>query len=133
MDDFSDHTEQGLSKSEILRSKKIIKELFSKGSSFYIHPFRVKYLGEVPSGEKPQILVTIPKKIFKRAVDRNLLKRRTKEAYRINKAILLNSTTSIPQYMTLIYTDKEKIAFDIIQKKLILILQRLTNDAKHKS
>ncbi len=128
----ADQIDRRLRKSEILRSKKTIKELFSKGSSFYIHPFRVKFLGS--AAESPtQILVTVPKKLFKRAVDRNQLKRRIKEAYRLNKFLLAQNSPQRPEYLAIIYTDKEKIDFEIIQKKLILILQRLINDQGNKS
>lgn len=133
MNAITNNTDKSLPKSEILRGKKIIQELFDKGSSFYLYPFRVKYLGEAPQHDKTRILVTVPKKLYKRAVDRNQLKRRIKEAYRLHKNILLDHTAKNPDCLCFIYTAKEKISFDIIEKKLILVLQRLVTENKGNS
>tara|TARA_R110000850_G_scaffold99019_1_gene205284 strand:+ start:448 stop:834 length:387 start_codon:yes stop_codon:yes gene_type:complete len=99
-------------KEERLHSKKLIQELFEKGSSFYLYPFKVMCLPyEVEPTEKPvnQFLVSVAKRKFKKAVDRNLIKRRIKEAYRLNKNLLLkieNQPTS-SLLIGLIYTGKE--------------------------
>lgn len=75
-----------LPKSRILRSKKVIDELFSKGKGNSHYPIKVIYL--VKKSEANDVGTTamfvVPKKRFKRAVDRNLLRRRMKEAYRLN-------------------------------------------------
>ena len=73
-------------KSERLSQKKSIQELFDKGSSFYLYPFKVFFIpSEAPDH---QILISVPKNIFKRAVDRNTIKRRIREGYRLNKSKL---------------------------------------------
>ncbi len=74
-------------KEERLCSKKLIDKLFHGGSSFLLYPFRISWLPEpLPTGVPVQVLISVPKKKFKRAVDRNLLKRRIREVYRLQKS-----------------------------------------------
>ena len=76
-------------KAERLGSKALIEKLFKSGRSFTTHPYRVTWLEHALNTAYPaQIAFAVPKKTFKRAVDRNKLKRRGREAYRKNKAIL---------------------------------------------
>src|SRR5690606_27863484 len=64
--------------------------LFKDGSSFLFYPFRVTWITSTePQAYPAQVLISVPKKRFKRSVDRNLLKRRMREAYRLNKSQLL--------------------------------------------
>ncbi len=121
-----------LTKSERLHSQRKIQELFQKGSSFYVHPFRFKFLIEEAEEEEiclPQILVSVPKRIFKRANTRNLLKRRIKEAYRLNKQKLLHHPEFVNKKVSIafIYTAKEKLSFHFIEKQLILGIERFVN------
>ena len=117
---------QTLPKSERLASKRIIKELFDKGSSLYLYPFRLLYLtGETPVS-LPEVLFTVPKRHFKKAVIRNRLKRRIREAYRLHKASLFHHPDKKNlAFVGILYIAKEEMAFDIIEKKLILALKRL--------
>lgn len=124
-----------LTKSERLHSRKKIQELFRKGSSFYVHPFRFKFLIEGMEEEEnrlPEMLVSVPKRNFKRANARNLLKRRIKEAYRLNKKILLQHPDFAHKKVSIafIYTAKEKLSFHFIEKQLILGLERFVNSKK---
>lgn len=115
---------QKLPKTEILRSKKKIKELFFKSSSsLYLHPFQIRF----QIGQEllfPQVLFVVPKKKFKKAVDRNLLRRRIKEAYRLQKASLQAILFNI-DFLAIVYVGKEIKDFKYIQKKLIQILENL--------
>ena len=74
-------------KEERLCSIKLIDKLFHDGSSFLLYPFRIIWLSENFDSEMPvQVLISVPKKKFKRAVDRNLIKRRIREIYRLQKS-----------------------------------------------
>ncbi len=78
--DFSFH------KSERLCSKKIIEKLFSEGKSIFVFPLKFVYLEtSLPAGYPVQVAFSVAKKTFKKAVQRNLIKRRMREAYRLKK------------------------------------------------
>ena len=86
-----------LGKKERLNSKTLIERLFSGGSkSFPAFPLRVVYMPVEPSEQDAaaSILISVPKKRFKRAVKRNLVKRQVREAYRKNKHLLLDALAS---------------------------------------
>ncbi len=113
------------SKEERLCSKRDIALLFSKGSSFNLYPLRFVYHTpqDVPLGQT-QVLISVSKRYFKRATDRNRLKRRIREAYRLNKHLLSQNLGQAPLLLGILYIGKEKKSFQTIQKKLILGLER---------
>ena len=119
------------SKEEKLVSKKQIEELFKKGSSFYFSDFRVRYLKADAAAQHTQLVISVPKRNFKRAVDRNLLKRRIREAYRLNKHALLDDAPD-RYYLAFIYLSKEILTFHDIQHQLIGALQRLKDNLQKK-
>jgi ribonuclease P protein component len=66
--------------------------LFEKNISFVVYPLRVVYIEKQPvSGAEAAVLISVPKKKFKQAVKRNRIKRLIREAYRLNKQMLLQS------------------------------------------
>ncbi len=109
-------------KSERLNKKKTIQELFDKGSSFYLHPFRVHFQKCSDVEPAHQVMFSVSKRNFKKATDRNLIKRRMREAYRLNKAAL---TGTSKLQMAYIYTAKEILIFEEIRDKLLLSFKRL--------
>jgi ribonuclease P protein component len=79
-------------KKERISRQKEIDALFEKGTSFIAYPLRVVYVEQQPvSGAEAAVLVGVSKKKFKRAVRRNRVKRLIREAYRLNKQLLLES------------------------------------------
>ena len=116
-----------LKKHEILRSKKRIKELFENGSSFFLYPFKVFVVPD-SSIENSQVVFSVSKRYFKKAVDRNLIRRRIREAYRLNKLILTaehNQPLSIS--IGLVYISKFKLPYAEIESKLKQVIIRLNN------
>ncbi len=103
-------------KEERLNSEKWIKELFERGSSFNLYPFRVVYLPH-PIQDHPvnQVLISVSIRNFKKAIDRNLLKRRTREGYRLQKLQFPNPDRLLIAY---IYTSKKAETFDTISQSI---------------
>jgi len=118
-------------KAERLSHKTIIQELFDKGSSFYLHPFKILYLKQGnPEVTENRVMISVPKHNFKRAVDRNIIKRRFREGYRLNKSKI---TTTVFFSIAYIYTAKEILPSAIIHEKIILSLQKLGNSPGRES
>ncbi|WP_084523800.1 ribonuclease P protein component [Adhaeribacter aquaticus] len=121
-----DNISYSFPKEERLHSKKLITELFSKGSSFNLYPLRFVYLtNPEPVSTPPQILVSVSKKYFKKAVDRNRIKRQMREAYRLQKPFFFLNNSFKIYTLAIIYIGKEKNPFNIIRKKLNSGLERL--------
>ena len=115
-------------KKERLNNKKEIKELFENGSSFYLYPFKVLFHPYTPEGDEPyhKVLFSIPKKRFKKAVTRNKIRRRLKEAYRLNKHSLLKPNfMGGPWLIAYIYVGKKVYSYKMVESKLIASLNRL--------
>lgn len=113
-----------LPKNERLHSKKSIKELFDKGSSFFLYPFKVLHL--TVGSEDPEtnlVLFSVSKRKIKNATDRNYVKRRIKEAYRLNKSLLFSSETK--KMIGLVYVSSELEDFHTIQGKVQKVLKKI--------
>ena len=118
-----------LKKEERLCNKKLIDELFHNGSSFLCYPFKASWqFTDAPQHFPVQILFSVSKKRFKRAVDRNLIKRRMREAYRINKQERLYGlleTADKKILLSLGYIGKEIATFNFTEKKMQKLLLQL--------
>lgn len=112
-------------KAEKLTGTKKIEELFKRGSSFYLKEMGVRYKLSEDENAFHRVLISVPKKNFKRAVDRNLLKRRIREAYRLNKHIIQKEGARTFFHIGFIYLSKKILDFHIIQDQLIEGLKRL--------
>ncbi|MCO6500747.1 MAG: ribonuclease P protein component [Vicingus serpentipes] len=117
-----------LSKNEKLKSKKAIDLLFSKGKTIHIFPIRAIYKQKELATQIPiNMSVAVPKKNIKLAVNRNLLKRRMREAYRLNNHELKThlQKTEVELNMMFIYTAKQILPYKEIEEKIKVILTRL--------
>lgn len=109
-------------KEERLKSRKIIGRLFKEGHSFISYPIRFVWVKmETPLSDSPlQMSLTVPKRAFPKAVDRNRLRRRIREAYRLNKHSLYEKLEKeLPNEqrgLMLIYVAKEILDFHEIEK-----------------
>ena len=102
------------SENEILKSTKLIEKLFLEGKSVYFYPLKLIYIECEWKDASVKIGFGVSKKNFKRAVDRNLLKRRMREAYRKNKP-----QVSTKNYACmLIYSSKKIENYTFIQNQL---------------
>jgi ribonuclease P protein component len=115
--------DQKLYRSERLKSKVAIQGLFDrKSASVSAYPLRLVFApANEQRGNYPvQIAVSVPKRLFKKAVDRNRIKRLIREAYRLNKAALYEQLPPDgPQYAWMIlYVGKEEMSYRRIEKKL---------------
>ncbi len=111
-------------KSEKLKNKKIIDQLFSEGKSVSKYPLKLIYLQIVASpNTQIQTGVTVPKRNFKSAVKRNRIKRLLREAYRLNKQEVFNNTEGRFAFLFL-YLGKEVPTFKQVEKGMKAVLQR---------
>ena len=127
MSNFENDTHKRLRKSDRLASKKQIQALFTEGKSFNVPPFVIRYrkISE-PEAMSHQFLVSVAKRNFKRAVDRNLIKRQVREAYRLHKSMLTDLTDKYA--IAYIYTFKKMIPYKDLENKLIKCLSRLQTE-----
>ncbi|HEX6335293.1 MAG TPA: ribonuclease P protein component [Flavisolibacter sp.] len=122
----------GFGSGERLKSRKLIEELFLKGKSFAVFPIRAMYLLQ-PAGGAPvvQAGVTVTKKHFRKAVDRNRIKRLMREAYRLQKEALLEKARAknVKVLVFFMYSDKSIRPFtdvtQAMQKCLVQLEQRV--------
>ncbi len=106
-------------KAELLCSKKQIEKLFSEGNSFLFYPLKVVYTNIDFAGPfHAKAAFSVSKKRFKKAVQRNLIKRRMREAYRLNKHVLAFEENSTKKIVFFIYVGKEILDFRTIEKTM---------------
>lgn len=121
-------TDYKLTQPERLCGKTKIDALFTSGNSFVVYPYRVVYILYRNIERTPvSMFVSVPKKKFKRAVKRNLIRRRIKEAYRLNKQTLTNSlqTHKDALDMAILFLDKEIPEYHTLEKKMKELLYKL--------
>jgi ribonuclease P protein component len=121
-----------LPKSEILRGKTSIDKLFGHGQRMSEYPFRVIYQINPSAVGIPALRfgIVVPKRVSKLAHERNRIKRLAREAYRLNKHLYSAALEERGKQVDffLVYTGKIKPVSAKIHDKIILILQRLTQD-----
>ncbi|KLT69369.1 ribonuclease P protein component [Flavobacterium sp. ABG] len=126
-------------KNERLKSKTTIGLLFSEGKSVSKYPLRLVYhVGEVEAEEEIKVGVSVSKKYFKKAVDRNYFKRVLRETYRLNKHLLWDNLEGNYSFM-LFYQTKDRLSYEEINTKTIQLFEKFllqlnkTNDSENKT
>lgn len=115
-------------KDEKLKSQKQIDLLFSVGKSVSKYPLRLVFVPvELENGEKIKFGVSVSKKYFKKAVDRNYYKRLLRECYRLNKNILFDHLDK-PYAMMFFYQSKETISFADMNEKTIQLFEKFIKE-----
>lgn len=120
-----------LGKKERLKSRKSIEQLFSEGKRFSLHPYLIYYISNPLTTQHSmppiQFGAGVSTKNFKKAVDRNRIKRLTREAYRLQKTALQEKlkTKNIQLNIFFIYTDKELPEYNEVFKKIAAILKKM--------
>lgn len=119
-----------LPRAERLRSLTAIRRMFDQGQGGFVYPFRYVYLIERDGAEHErgvEVMFSVPKKFHKRANRRNLLKRRMREAYRLNRDLLRGRLTEAGVHiqMAFIYSTKECHSYKTIDHAVQRILQLL--------
>jgi|WetSurMetagenome_2_1015567.scaffolds.fasta_scaffold806435_2 ribonuclease P protein component len=108
-----------------------IDKLFAEGHSFFVHPLKVIWIEFKTGNESPaQLLISVPKRNFKHAVDRNLIKRQIREAYRHHKGILYNyiEIKGLKCALAIVFTGKNKVPYTQLEGIINLSLQRLIKE-----
>jgi ribonuclease P protein component len=117
-------------KNEKLKSKKTIDLLFSEGQSVSKYPLRLVYVkNSIENEELIKFGVSVSKKYFKNAVDRNYLKRVLRECYRLNKNILIENIDK-PMAMMFFYQSKEVLSYQEINDKTIQLFEKFIEKVK---
>lgn len=111
-------------------SQKLIEKLFAEGTSFLVYPFKIVTLNIDIDGAYPaKVAFAVSKKLFKKAVQRNMIKRRMREAYRLNKhAHFLDGNPSKKAIM-FIYIGKEILPYKKMEKSMIKTFHLLAKQA----
>ena len=120
-----------LSKEERICSKKLINELFTgNGRSMTAFPLRVVFMERTIVDEQPRaaMLVSVPKRYFKHAVDRNRVKRQVREAFRRNKSIITQNLTDDHEAvaMAFVWLTNEKFPSSEVENRMVRLLTRIS-------
>ncbi len=125
--------DQSFGKAYKLCSKKAIDSLFEEKKSVKNYPFVLTYAFQELATEKTfQVVISAPKKIFRKAHDRNRIKRLMKEVIRKKKLILEDFLLEKNKQLALflIYTSKEELKYTVLEQKMEQLLTKLVNELK---
>ena len=115
------------SKKDKLKSKKRIEQLFTEGKAVTAYPLRLVYLKtEFEDDSIIKTGVSVSKRLHKTAVARNRIKRQLREAYRLNKPLYFNNSSTSYAFMIL-YLSKDGITFDKLNNSMKLLFEKFTD------
>ncbi|MDR2448916.1 MAG: ribonuclease P protein component [Prevotellaceae bacterium] len=123
-------------KKERLCSKKQIEMLFTQGNVVFVFPFKIHYrisgATAAPQAAPCRVMITAPKRHFKKAVHRNVLKRRTREAFRLHKQALTTTLTAQGKSLQLIlhYVSETILPYELLAGAIKNINNRLIQQAE---
>jgi ribonuclease P protein component len=118
-------------KQERLKRKNLIANLFASGESTSVFPLKVIYLAyEHESPYKIQAGVSVSKRNFKKAVDRNRIKRLMRESYRKNKHLIYNNEDTKKHIIMFIYQTSDKISYEQMELKMKQLIHKFLQKQK---
>lgn len=116
---------------EKLKKKILISELFASGKSASVFPLKMIYLqNDHDSPFKIQAGVSVSKRNFKRAVDRNRIKRLMRESYRKNKYLIYNNEDTKKHIMMFIYQGKDEVSYELMEEKMTQLIEKFLQKQK---
>lgn len=117
-------------KEERLYGHAALENVYTNGKHVHTNAIKIIFT-EVPQNDQPacRVVFSVPKRGFKKAVDRNLIKRRMREVYRNHKHILYQHLENKQKqiHIYLIYTSKQIIEFDALKENIVQALQLLAS------
>jgi ribonuclease P protein component len=122
-----------LGKQERLKSKKLIEKLYTEGNSVKTFPLRMMFVQTAHTSDFPcQVGVSVAKRNFKKAPDRNRLKRLMRETYRLQKEIVYNNLEQ-PYVFMISYIGREEIKYEELYPKMEKLLTLFVEKVKNKA
>ena len=118
---------------EHLKSKNVIEQIYANGASVTVYPLRASFIEQPQEEQEPTaaILINVSKKRFRHAVDRNLVKRRIREAYRTSKHPFVEALENNGKKMAvaIMYIDSKPSSTEYLKRKMEKLLNTIVSKA----